>query len=139
FEDETFDVAWLQHVTQSVPDTADMYAEMRRVLKPGGRLVVHDFFRGPGDPIHFPSLMGPEASDVFLVPESELREIFDAAGLELVHWDDRTAEARAHNDVPYDDAESDPAMQAMKVMAENSVKDFDAGSVKMFDALLRRR
>ncbi|HWI22899.1 MAG TPA: methyltransferase domain-containing protein, partial [Baekduia sp.] len=47
FEDETFDVAWLQHVTQSVPDTADMYAEMRRVLKPGGRLVVHDFFRGP--------------------------------------------------------------------------------------------
>ena len=31
-----------------------LYAEIRRVLRPGGRMAMHEFLAGPVSPIHFP-------------------------------------------------------------------------------------
>lgn len=45
---ESFDVAWLQESACHIPDKAGMLAEMQRVLRPGGRLAVADFFVSPG-------------------------------------------------------------------------------------------
>jgi SAM-dependent methyltransferase len=38
FGDDTFDLAVCRHVLQAVPDAARVLAEMRRVLRPGGRM-----------------------------------------------------------------------------------------------------
>lgn len=83
FEDASFDVAWTQHVAMSIEDKAGMYAEMRRVLAPGGRVAIFDVVAGPGGPIHFPVPWadGPEAS--FLVSPDELLELLRGAGLEV--------------------------------------------------------
>ena len=52
FEDASMDAVILTAVLGEIPDTAGALREIRRVLKPGGRLVVGELF---GDP-HFTSL-----------------------------------------------------------------------------------
>jgi ubiquinone/menaquinone biosynthesis C-methylase UbiE len=47
YEDDTFDAAYLVTVLGEVPDQERALAELGRVLKPGGRLVVGELF---GDP-----------------------------------------------------------------------------------------
>lgn len=49
YDDESFDGAFLVTVLGEIPDQAAALRELRRVLKPGGRLVVGELF---GDP-HF--------------------------------------------------------------------------------------
>jgi ubiquinone/menaquinone biosynthesis C-methylase UbiE len=64
YEDATFDAAYLVTVLGEIPDQAAALAELRRVLKPSGRLVVGELF---GDP--------------HMVTEGALRERAEAAGL----------------------------------------------------------
>lgn len=52
FEDASMDAVILTAVLGEIPDTAGALGEIRRVLKPGGRLVVGELF---GDP-HFTTL-----------------------------------------------------------------------------------
>jgi tocopherol O-methyltransferase len=54
FPDASFDVVWATESVCHVPDKLEFLAEARRLLKPGGRLVVADAFRrkrpfGPAD------------------------------------------------------------------------------------------
>ena len=54
FADGTFDVVISQHVQMNVADKSRLYAETRRVLRPGGRLALWDATAGPKQPIRFP-------------------------------------------------------------------------------------
>jgi ubiquinone/menaquinone biosynthesis C-methylase UbiE len=64
YDDATFDAAYLVTVLGEVPDQDAALGELRRVLKPGGRLVVGELF---GDP--------------HMVGEASLRRRATAAGL----------------------------------------------------------
>jgi ubiquinone/menaquinone biosynthesis C-methylase UbiE len=64
YEDDSMDAVILTAVLGEIPDTAKALAEIGRVLKPGGRLVVGELF---GDP-HFTTL-------------AALRRLGEAAGL----------------------------------------------------------
>lgn len=152
FGPATFDVAWTQHAAQSIPDKERFFAELHRVLKPGGRLVVHDLYRGPGSPVHFPAFWGQDDSISFLVSDSEMRRMLEATGFVVEHWEDTTASAHEANDaMDSEHAKSEltePTVDGLDifllfgdqtlVMAENSVKDMQVGSVGIFEAVLRR-
>ena len=66
FADERFDAVVLITVLGEIPDREAAMAEIARVLKPGGRLIVGELF---GDP-HFttPGALGRLASDAGLAP-----------------------------------------------------------------------
>jgi SAM-dependent methyltransferase len=152
FDDESFDVVWTQHAAQSVPDKAAFFAEMDRVLKPGGRAVVYDLYRGPGSPVHFPAFWGQDDSISFLASDDEMRGLLEAAGFEVVHWNDTTASAHQANDAMDEEhAKSELHEDTIEgldifllfgdqtlVMADNSVKDMQVGSVGIFEAVLRK-
>jgi arsenite methyltransferase len=84
FDDGSFDVVVCECALCTFPDKATAVAEMRRVLKPGGRLalsdVVADHSRLPSD---LQGTMATVACVGSALPEDGYRGLLEAAGFEL--------------------------------------------------------
>ncbi len=94
FADASFDVVWTQHVQMNVADKRRFYAEIARVLRPGGRFACYEIAQGSGGPIVYPA---PWASDPALshaVTPAALRAAIEGAGLAIESWEDVTAIGR---------------------------------------------
>jgi SAM-dependent methyltransferase len=89
-----FDLVWLQHCTMNVEDKDRLFREAARVLRPGGRIAMHEIMEGKRTPIHFPVpwARGPELS--FLAPPASIRTRIPAAGFRELRWEDETEIAR---------------------------------------------
>ena len=95
FAAESFDVVWTQHAAMNIADKARLYAEMRRVLKPGGRLALYDVLQGDGGDMHYPVPWARTPEISFPATAADLRRHLAAAGFEIVSWRDNTAAALA--------------------------------------------
>jgi ubiquinone/menaquinone biosynthesis C-methylase UbiE len=91
--DANFDTVWMQHSSMNIADKERLYAEIHRVLRPGGHLALHEIMAGPVAPIHFPVpwARGPEIS--FLRPPEEVRALNIDTGFEEPAWINETASA----------------------------------------------
>ena len=92
FENGTFDRVFLQHVAMNIADRAALYAEIRRILAPGGRFATYDLVLRDGDVI-YPAPWARDASTSFLLSEAETRSTLERAGFEAVLWRDDTQTA----------------------------------------------
>jgi len=92
FEGAAFDTVFLQHVAMNIKDRADLYAEVRRVLTPGGRFVTYDLVLRDGDVV-YPAPWARDASTSFLLSESETRTALEQAGFKAILWRDDTQTA----------------------------------------------
>src|SRR5918998_6610430 len=88
-----FDVAWMQHSSMNIPDTEGLYKEIHRVLRPGGRLALHEILAGPVSPIHFPVPWARDPALSHLRPPAEVRALLEEAGFKVLAWIDETAPA----------------------------------------------
>lgn len=95
YADHSFDAVWTQHSTMNIADKARLYAELARVLRPGGRLAFHEIMAGPNTPIYFPVPWATDAHISFLLPPDELRALLTGSGWQERAWVDKTAASLA--------------------------------------------
>ena len=91
FDAASFDVVWTEHAQMNIQDKRTFYAEIARVLRPGGRLVFHDIFQGPAGAPHFPVPWAEDASISHLAAPDDARAHLAAVGLAVRDWTDQTA------------------------------------------------
>jgi sarcosine/dimethylglycine N-methyltransferase len=93
FDDGHFDVALLLHVAMNIADRAQLYREIRRVLKSGGRFATFDVVLKSGDPLYpVPWARTPATS--FLLTAAATREAVEPAGFRTLAWQDDTEAAK---------------------------------------------
>ncbi len=94
FNEAAFDMVWSLNVTMNIGDRSALYAEVKRVLKPGGAFCVSEIGLGPaGDP-SYPLPWARDPSYSFLVPPVEMRAQLEAAGFRIAEWVDETRARR---------------------------------------------
>jgi sarcosine/dimethylglycine N-methyltransferase len=94
FDDGQFDVILLQHVAMNIADRAQLYREIRRVLKSGGRFATYDVVLKDGDP-HFPVPWARTPATSFLLNADATREAIEPAGFRTLVWQDDSETAKA--------------------------------------------
>jgi SAM-dependent methyltransferase len=87
-----FDAVFLQHVAMNIEDRTALYAEIRRVLAPGGRFATHDLVLREGEVV-YPVPWARDASTSFLLSEADTRAALDHAGFKATLWSDDTRAA----------------------------------------------
>jgi SAM-dependent methyltransferase len=93
FDAASFDIVVSQHVQMNIADKQRLYAEARRVLAPGGRLLIWDVTAGSAGPLHFPVPWASSPEQSHLVSPERLAELLEDAGFAIEHWEDLTQAA----------------------------------------------
>ena len=95
FADGSFDVLWTQHSSMNIADKERLYAEARRVLRPGGGLALHEVMAGTAAPIHLPVPWARDAAISFLRQLSAVRSLLTNMGFTELAWVDVSAPSLA--------------------------------------------
>jgi MPBQ/MSBQ methyltransferase len=93
FPEASFDVGWTQHSSMNVADKRRMYGELHRVIRPGGRLALHEIMAGPAGPPHFPVPWARDPALSHLAPPEAMRELLRAIGFREHAWQDTSPAA----------------------------------------------
>ena len=92
FPDDSFDVAWMQNVGMNIADKRKLYAEIRRVLKPGGRFAFQEMAAGETATSYFPLPWATDPADSCLVSAEEFSALLGESGFIAECFED-TSEA----------------------------------------------
>jgi MPBQ/MSBQ methyltransferase len=147
FEDASFDATYTQHVAMNIEDKAGLYAEVRRVLKPGAGFGIYDLLQGEGGEVLLPAPWARDASISFLVRPEALRALLQAAGFELLSWRETAAEAGLWvEQMKARIAEPSPPPSALRLlhgadagpMAQNLFRNLLEGRVVPTEVICRR-
>ncbi len=84
FADASFDAAYILHVGMNIEAKADLFAEIARVLAPGGRLGVYDVMRIGDGEMSYPVPWAETGKTSFLATPERYKEALGSAGLDLV-------------------------------------------------------
>ncbi len=93
FPDTSFDVVWTQHASMNIADKKTLYAEIYRVLRPGGRFALHDIMAGTVQPVYYPVPWARDPATSHLGVPEEIRALLKATGFREIEWIDETAMA----------------------------------------------
>lgn len=96
FAEKSFDGAYSMNVSMNIADKARLYREIRRVLKPGGWLVLSEIAKVPGGgELGYPTPWAASARASFLATPEETRRGLAEAGFEVLSLEDTLAETFA--------------------------------------------
>ena len=93
FDDARFDAVFLQHVAMNIGARDRLYAEIRRVLRVGGRFATYDVVLLGGEP-DYPLPWASTSSTSFLLPSQLTQKMIEQAGFRALVVRDDTEAAR---------------------------------------------
>jgi sarcosine/dimethylglycine N-methyltransferase len=146
FEDTSFDVVWSQNVAMNIADRERLYREMRRVLKPGGKLALQEVAAGPGGPPHYPVQWARTPSISFLYSQEATRAKLEASGFRVLVWQDTTAAALVSAVARAGSVVGPPPVLGTHLiigadwqeMFQNSARNLEERRTELFHAVLER-
>ena len=97
FPDASFDLVWSQNVAMNIADRQRYYGEMRRVVKPTGRIGISEVLAGPNGAPYLPAPWARDPDASFVLSEAEVRAAMAKAGLKVVTWVDTTDASQGHS------------------------------------------
>jgi len=80
FPDASFDAAWMQNVGMNIADKRTLYANIHRVLKPGGRFAFQEMAAGEKATSYFPLPWASDPADSHLVSSETMRSLLGESG-----------------------------------------------------------
>jgi ubiquinone/menaquinone biosynthesis C-methylase UbiE len=98
FGDVSFDGAYSMNVSMNIADKAGFYAEIHRVLRPGGWLVLSEIAQGPGGAPAYPTPWARTAKSSFLATPQQTREGLEAAGFAVSSLRETAEQSLAYGD-----------------------------------------
>jgi hypothetical protein len=84
----------LQHVAMNIANRTQLYYEVRRVLKPGGKFATFDVVSKRGEP-HYPVPWARSPATSVLLTADATRAAIESAGFRTRAWQDDTEAAKA--------------------------------------------
>ena len=93
FENNTFDTILCQHLLMNVEDKSTAIKEFFRVLKQGGKMILHEITKGENKPLLLPVPWAERPSISFLEPWDALSTILEKQGFETRFYSDETPAA----------------------------------------------
>lgn len=150
FEESSFDAVWLQHVSMNVDDKPTLFHEAHRVLRPAGRLVMHEIGAGSHSPLHYPVPWADEPSLSFLVPPNEMHDLLEETGFSVEEWSDTSSASldwfreTFDPDSPRDSKASTPLLSLLmgknaSQKRRNVVRNLDEDRIAVIEGIARRR
>jgi ubiquinone/menaquinone biosynthesis C-methylase UbiE len=94
FDPGAFDGAYMMHVGMNISDKSGLFAEVRRVLKPGSRFAIFDAMRTGKGELSFPVHWAATRETSFVDDPGEYRRALHAAGFEVIKERNRGEFAR---------------------------------------------
>lgn len=93
FDDDQFDSAITVHAAMNIPAKDKMYAEAKRVLKPGARFAIYDILQGEGGAALYPAPWAMEPDISHLATTEDMQSLLTDAGFRIVDVTDSTVES----------------------------------------------
>ena len=90
FDDGSFDAAVMVHVGMNVPDKTAVFAEVHRVLRPGGAFALYEQVRTCEGELPYPLPWAEDERSSFVETVADYRAHLEAAGFDVEREDDRT-------------------------------------------------
>ena len=92
--DNSQDAIWSQHTIMNIPDKDRLLETLNRVLKPGGKLLLHEVIAGSNpEPLQLPVPWASSDSLSHLPDGESFQHQLAQAGFDVVMWDDITDSA----------------------------------------------
>jgi ubiquinone/menaquinone biosynthesis C-methylase UbiE len=147
FADASFDLVWSQNAAMNIADRDRLYAEMRRVLTPSGRLALQEIAAGPGGEAFYPTPWASDKSISFLFTPQSTRAALERIGFRAVAWQDTTEEALQQQMARTKALETGslPPLglhivigEAFPTVTKNMLRNLQEERLKLFNAVLER-
>lgn len=146
FKSKSFDAVWTQHCAMNIKEKQRLYQEFSRVLKPTGKLLIHDVTAGKNKPVIYPAPWASTKENSFLETPENLKSILVQSGFQFDSWENITENALAWFESLKNrkTTSTSPTLsqklvldENLKLRAKNVRKNLQEGRINVIEAICR--